>query len=770
MNRYAAAILGAIWMTSAGTAYAQTAEDIEIPEYGAKRPAQDADEILVFPDRGAGAAPPAEVPGGATLEGAARLARAKDYPAALALLESLANAPGGADPASGYLHAWVLQQLGRTGEALVKYEAVSADPLVGDRALFDRIGLLVPNDPLKASALADALAAGFPDSPAVEEALLIKAELLIKDGLYLKALALIRETMVRGVKAPEKWLWPMAQCQESSGDHLGAYAAYSRLYFQYPHTSFSAKAFAEMGRMKKGRKVFYPQPSVKDKLQRVEILMTNRMYRDASEYIRSIDKSAFTAAHRAELYMFLGRAWERLGNRPAALAVYAEAAAYRDRKIRPEALYRMARIQWNRDNNAEAVALLGKISKEFPTHEVMASVLNMLGRMDESNGDRKAAIKKLDRASANFPSAPISENSLWLTGWLRYLDGDYAGAEAVMARVARQYENTPSAPMALYWRARALESAGGDPSEPLKTLGAKYPLSYYALLVGGNGLFFRLPADFAGADANMEKTALRKIADGVAKYGATPELSGRHRWAYDASQVWLKAGFAERARELLHIAMKGAGNSREAQTWAAAQYYRAGCFQCVLRLADGILHTGLDADQRDFLSLLVFPLGYWRTVDAEARANGLDPFIVLSVIRQESVFDPDIVSIASAHGLMQIIPSTAERVGKEKGVGPVSAEALHVPERNIELGAFYLASLIRGQKGELPLALAEYNAGPRPVAKWKEKYPYDDVLRFIERIPYSETREYVKKVLRNYGVYRKVYLDNMAGNGAAKLN
>jgi soluble lytic murein transglycosylase len=141
-----------------------------------------------------------------------------------------------------------------------------------------------------------------------------------------------------------------------------------------------------------------------------------------------------------------------------------------------------------------------------------------------------------------------------------------------------------------------------------------------------------------------------------------------------------------------------------------------------------------------------------------ARGRGLDPLFVSALIRQESLFDPEAVSPANAHGLMQLLPSTANRVAASIGTPPPrNAEALHQPSLNVELGTALLASLMEQYGGSRVKVLAAYNAGEDAVAKWERRYAGHDMDEFVELISYRETRDYVKSVLSNYRRYKQLY-------------
>jgi hypothetical protein len=146
---------------------------------------------------------------------------------------------------------------------------------------------------------------------------------------------------------------------------------------------------------------------------------------------------------------------------------------------------------------------------------------------------------------------------------------------------------------------------------------------------------------------------------------------------------------------------------------------------------------------------LLFPIRFWKEIVENSKKA--DPVLVKALIRQESAFNPSARSRAKATGLMQLIYPTARIFGvKQKN-------ELLSPETNIHAGSEFLAQLI-SQFGSVELALAAYNAGPLKVREWQKRYPTDNMDLFVEMIPYTETREYVRLVTRNYKVYQAILI------------
>jgi soluble lytic murein transglycosylase len=151
-----------------------------------------------------------------------------------------------------------------------------------------------------------------------------------------------------------------------------------------------------------------------------------------------------------------------------------------------------------------------------------------------------------------------------------------------------------------------------------------------------------------------------------------------------------------------------------------------------------------------------FPTPYAGEVSARAKENDLPPALVYAVMRQESGFDPDVVSSARAVGLLQLLPETARAVAKETPDPDDDGTRLTSPPLNIALGARYLRDLLTHFHGATPLAVAAYNAGPEAIDRWlsrRDKSAPFELDLFVERIPFAETRTYVARVMGNLARY-----------------
>jgi len=157
------------------------------------------------------------------------------------------------------------------------------------------------------------------------------------------------------------------------------------------------------------------------------------------------------------------------------------------------------------------------------------------------------------------------------------------------------------------------------------------------------------------------------------------------------------------------------------------------------------------------LQKIIYPYPHRTVVEKYATQYGVDPLFVLAVIREESKFLPRSESHKGAKGLMQLMPSTAQSIAESIGDKAYSEEYLLDPEKNIQYGTWYLASLQKLFSNNRPLVIAAYNGGRGRVQEWIKSGQIDPENIRLEDIPFNETRGYVDRVLKSYQKYIKLY-------------
>ena len=152
-----------------------------------------------------------------------------------------------------------------------------------------------------------------------------------------------------------------------------------------------------------------------------------------------------------------------------------------------------------------------------------------------------------------------------------------------------------------------------------------------------------------------------------------------------------------------------------------------------------------------------YPLPNRDIVFTTAQDYNVDPYLVFAIIRAESKYQTTAESPVGAKGLMQIMPDTAQWIAEQMKVEGFKTDDLHKPEVNIRFGCWYIKSLNTEFKGSLPLQVAAYNAGRGKVKQWLQEGKWDGNIRNMEAIPFPETKQYVKNVLKNYEAYKAIY-------------
>jgi soluble lytic murein transglycosylase len=176
----------------------------------------------------------------------------------------------------------------------------------------------------------------------------------------------------------------------------------------------------------------------------------------------------------------------------------------------------------------------------------------------------------------------------------------------------------------------------------------------------------------------------------------------------------------------------------------------------IKRYAPGYLFVPLGSAPKEFWRL-AFPLPYRQSITLHARRNGLDPYLVAALIRQESEFNARAISRAKAYGLTQVLPSTGRMLSRQVGIRRFNSALLFRPDTNIRIGSYYVKSLVSEFDGNIAAALAAYNAGKSRATAWLTWADFREPAEFIEAVPFSETRNYIQIVMRNADLYRRIY-------------
>jgi soluble lytic murein transglycosylase len=303
---------------------------------------------------------------------------------------------------------------------------------------------------------------------------------------------------------------------------------------------------------------------------------------------------------------------------------------------------------------------------------------------------------------------------------------------------------------ALYWQGRVLEDRAqwAEAEEKYRKVLSEEKLDYYTFLALQHLERNGTPAKLVPKKLKKKSTHAKKRKKKEKKRFACLALEKAKR----LSGLALK----DLAQEEFAFARKYC-SSKEIYTLAVAKLADKNDYYPIPLLYAQPRMTSL----KDKRTKWVYPKAYQKYVEKEAKKNGVDPYLVYSMMRQESFFDPKAVSWVGAKGVLQLMPFTAERLAKKAGMmkfgKKFDVESVEDPALNIKLAMIYIHDLQNEFDKENSYVLASYNAGEHRVRGWRKKRSELDVEQFVEEIPFNETRNHVKKILGYYYTYRLLY-------------
>jgi soluble lytic murein transglycosylase len=402
-----------------------------------------------------------------------------------------------------------------------------------------------------------------------------------------------------------------------------------------------------------------------------------------------------------------------------------------------------------------------------------ASILLAVASDKRRDGEIEDALKTYQNVLEQYPSE--SENALWGIGWTYFMSGAYEKAADVFARL---YENDSDTKY-LYWKARSLEASGKDVLNSYHTLREKDGDFYSAMsFMKTGGCLEKSSTKETLYPCNGKKDNENNSLSGLFNSSLNPsvslpdgqqpsplskeELKMRHMGIkkFERAEVLFELGFSKDARSELIFISKTA-SSIEDILYVGSRLQDLGEYKYSLRLAARFPFI-------ETVHRLRYPYAYWDIVEPVSQQHDIDPLLVLSVMREESTFDPGAKSTAGALGLMQLMPQTAFQLNRNLHLKITNTSHVWNIKNNIHIGAFYLSTLVK-EFGSCAYALAAYNAGEEKVRKWIQKGNYKSIDEFIEDIPYSETRNYVKRVMTTLFEYKRFPRNNESIKDAEEM-
>jgi soluble lytic murein transglycosylase len=670
--------------------------------------------------------------------------------AAFAGVSSYAASHPGAGAATAYLalgHAYSLDK--RYSDAADAYKrAGSAGGGFGDALsdYSDYLGaqaLMAANRGGEVFPLLDHFAERHPESIFDASAPLLEANAFIQQKNGAAAVRVLEPMLGTPVADRADFKYALGRAYQTAGDTGRAAAQFRAVFTGQPLAYEAQESLQQL--MAMGM-----TPSASERKVRADQMFNAKRYTEAdAEYSAIRNDGSLSQADKDALEIYQAVCdlkLKRLGRHEAERlpATTDDSAALK--------MYLLAEISRTEKDRAGHDALIQQMVQKFPQSRWLEEALYSGGNMYLLTHDTEQAIYHYQLLVDRFPNSIYAPSAHWRVAWMDYRLRKYSDAARLMDEQVVRYGAGIEAPNALYWRGRIYEDEEHDFAQAAnyyKALSANYANYYYGYLARQRLAVLGNQAAVAPAAA---LASVRKLN--------VPELVGTVP-ADDPHVIKAKLLANAALNEYIGPEIAVSAGSAEWGVLAQAEIYTS--YGEYTRALQTMKKSGISwfAIQPSKVPveywMLMFPQPYWGDLVADANRNGLDPFLVASLIRQESEFNAGAVSPAHAYGLMQLLASVGKENAKKEGLKGFQANELLNPAINLELGTRNLKGVLDRFGGQPEYALAAYNAGDVPVRQWMANGEYKDIAEYVESIPYTETRDYVQAIMRNREMYRMLY-------------
>jgi soluble lytic murein transglycosylase len=553
-------------------------------------------------------------------------------------------------------------------------------------------------------------------------------------------------------------LYYRARALDSEKEKSRAIELYLQIYAEYPASKHSPLAERSLVALSPGALKGVHNYALR--LQRAENLLKANDLRGARTLLSALGRVAAPDSRSFQKRsLLLAEAEYRLGRTTVALSSLDKVTAA-DPVLHAKSIYLAGACNRKLDKEQSFLALRDKGLKLYPASGDTEELCYSAATYYDVNYNRQKSREAYSVLYQAFPNGRHAEIALWKLSLFSYLAGQYSEAAAGFWKYLRAYPNPPSAVSAMYWMGRCYEKLGD-------TAKAKY--LYRRTRTLANESYYGRRAQEAEGSLKEIKTRENAAVSGLDFKQVTAFCDGiaiQPAMLAEPDENGLQV--IERARQLAAADLPDLALAE--LRWGIRRYpQNEGVFYCIMSLIhvkkrnydesiSCLRRVFPDYNIRPVETLyeevwpLLFPVLHWETISRQAARTGIDPTLILGVIRQESAFEEKARSKANAYGLMQILPSTGRKLAKQAKIARFTPKSLFQAETNIVLGTQFLASLLQ-QYDRTEFALAAYNAGETRVDRWRKEFGAVDMAEFVEQIPFSETRGYVKQVLSNKAHY-----------------
>jgi len=443
--------------------------------------------------------------------------------------------------------------------------------------------------------------------------------------------------------------------------------------------------------------------------------------------------------------------------------------------------YDIARMYWNYTPNKEkTLSIINKIietGQSLSNKSKLEDAYFIKARIYEKNSDPKIAFEHIDRALSKVVSRAYRENLQWRRFFLMQeqslITKNIDKSSAYLKKLSKLNRDNDDKAKWHFWMAKNQDiRSKKKANEHYYKAYSLSPFGYYSSLAG---LELRKrnesPKKWKRQKQNIWQTKEVFREPKTAGYIFSEKTNSKsfRKFRFLSKSFWLaKVGYFFEAHRNGRAFSTQLWRSMQAKKSSTKEKTQVAKLSSYIRLSVGdylgamqvgsLIKSNLSESISDLDLNLLYPLAFYDSIKVFSKKQDVDPWFVISLIRQESAFNHKAKSFANALGLMQMIPPVAYQTAESLNMKQFSPEDLYMPDVSIKLGTAHIQELLEHFDNSWICTLASYNAGSTPVDNWLRAFKHkQDPHIYVERIAYKETRKYVKSILRNYINYDRIY-------------
>jgi soluble lytic murein transglycosylase len=603
------------------------------------------------------------------------------------------------------------------------------------------------------------------------EALINVAQKDFYDGKYNSSLKRIKTILKNRLGTSNKAAVMLlkAQALEAKKRTRQALNVYKDIWTYDFNKEFSKLALNKIKQLRKNKKII----DYNDRLKHAKSVLANRGAHAALNTLQEIrddiesQLKKVKGKKRRKLNSLLNKALFEIGRSHYLLRNYTTskdvfneliAKAY----ITDKLLYLLAKVYRKIDDYDNSFLTYSKLVSRFPRSSYRAYAYFIMGLTRLEKDDIDGANRYLSTIMKKYKRSSLYDDAHWYLGYTYYKQGNLEKALKYFDLYDDRIDDAPfKHGKALYWSARAYLKQGKKEKaiQKFAQLIEEQPFSYYVWTLLSK---FKDNSELNDFFLNkLNQSLYQKAFKEKNSSEEAPKYNFKDPEHYFRGIIFKEMGLYKLAStEFNRLFYQNRGNNKHLLKIAELLHATNGYHRSVYIMI--IFHKIKDLIQKfyhhkDRAIFLLYPYVYRSEVQKYSSKFDVDPYLALSIMKAESIFQEDIYSPAGAIGLMQIMPYTGRRLAQILDMKDFTAEKLLEHHTNIKLGIRYLRKLSDELNENSVFIPISYNAGPHKLKMWLEKTKITDIDEFVEEIPYLETRNYVKKVLSYYGAYKYLY-------------